>query len=1651
MSATDSLASGTYEVLRSRLRESANELRSRFTQLNQARSEVFGNIETKLIATTHVTTGNNSVPRDLIAIHDTLLLGVNVQFGLRTDIAPQDIFAHFRVGKEHAHELTLDAISDPNFQRDFEELYRYYKSTTFLRFYRTGTFFYMVFQIGKTVDDFKAFKWSIESDRLIYVDGRSASEVRLPQQVSFQWKRVTRDQHRTGLHPHISINDIIFVECVGGDLTIKIEDNTSSGSGIYAEPVENADQTLDDAEIYYSILGNLVLLKIKPYQEQSFRYFVYSVKQRNVLRIDAIAESCILLPDDHGIIFPKGFVLQTGAHKSFDHGLDKLRFHRMIAAPNGEDYLYLFFDPNSGTYVHLRYNLIRQEVDTPLICHGQAFFDDGRMITIRSSDQAAKHHAVQIWQTPFVGPNYQVAVATDSLLYKIGNRELVRAMAECQELLQVIDKDESYSDLYADLQKRATDILDSYFWIDREETFKFSEPIRQIRSAAEAAIEEYEKVTRVRQDTQLAFAKTETAVKEVCLRVDRERFESVEAFVKALAELRSARGDVISLKERKYVDLDAVAALETQVIEATEKLGRRTVEFLLRDAALKPYADKIDAAAKSTATIQGGREGRELQKKLDEINNELNLLVETVSQLQVEDVTQRTKIVDPIGDLFGSLNRVRSQLATRTRELLSGEMEADFASQNKLLDQAVAAAIDSADSPQRIDDSLAAVILQIEELESQFAEFDELLERLETKRNEIIAAFDSKRAALLEQRSQKAERIFAAAGRILDSILARALRTDDEKALQAFLAADPMVAKVRQLSEQLNALGDSVRMEDVLTRLKSIGDDAVRQLRDRRDLFGSSGDTIRLGKHAFVVNRQPIELTIISKDESLYIHITGTQFYEPIRSPELDAARDLWSQPLRSESSKVYRGEFLAYDLFTRFVLKKEALHVASTDSWIDAAEFQKSNFEEQTRIVRELMQSRHSEGYQRGVHDADVAKILSTVMRMHDELGILRFSPSVRGRADYAWFDAVPADKRAPIEKWIGSHRKVSDILKKTPQSIHYAKAVAVLLKTYASKIVQPSLRKDAAQYLFIRLFKSEANRLTDEASKFIPMASSIGTSIARQLMEYLPSDEYSALRHAIATAHEQPENAWITALAAIDGYLAERQTSSEHRLEELADYRCEVASLLLVASDASILPLNESSAAIELTEMLGDHARISNGTLILRYHEFIERLEAYATEDLPRFDQLTSTKHAVLLAKSKEFGVEEFRSKVLTSFVRNRLIDTVYLPLIGDNLAKQMGTAGENKRSDRMGLLLLVSPPGYGKTTLMEYVANRLGLVFMKINGPAIGHAVTSLDPSEAKNAAAREEVERMNLAFEMGDNVMLYLDDIQHCHPELLQKFISLCDGTRRIEGVWRGEAKTYDLRGRKFVVVMAGNPYTESGDRFQIPDMLANRADVYNLGEMIGNSEEAFELSYLENALTSNAALQPLTRASTEDQMKVYNAVNRKSQDPIDLESNIGPDQLRDIASVLSKLLVVRDVVLKVNRQYIRSAAQNDAYRTEPPFKLQGSYRNMNRIAEKLMPIMNDEELMSVILATYEQDVQTLTKDAEANWLKFKELLEIQTPEDKTRWEEIKYAFVESSKLAGIDGEDRAAQMLKTLQGLRDGLESIRKVIAKGVGE
>jgi MoxR-like ATPase len=407
----------------------------------------------------------------------------------------------------------------------------------------------------------------------------------------------------------------------------------------------------------------------------------------------------------------------------------------------------------------------------------------------------------------------------------------------------------------------------------------------------------------------------------------------------------------------------------------------------------------------------------------------------------------------------------------------------------------------------------------------------------------------------------------------------------------------------------------------------------------------------------------------------------------------------------------------------------------------------------------------------------------------------------------------------------------------------------------------------------------------------------------------------------------------------------------------------------------------------------------------------------------------------------------LEEFKPRVMSAFVRNRLINEVYLPMVGDNLAKQMGTAGSDTRTDRMGLLLLISPPGYGKTTLMEYIGNRLGLTFMKINGPALGHNVTSLDPNDAPNASAAEEVEKLNLALEMGDNVMIYLDDIQHTHPEFLQKFISLCDGQRKIEGVYNGKAKTYDLRGKKVAVVMAGNPYTESGGKFQIPDMLANRADTYNLGDILGDHEEAFKVSFVENCLTSNSVLSKLASKSQKDVYAALAIAETGSSDGVDFEGNYTPAEIEEFAQTLKRLLRVRDTILRVNMEYIRSAAQEDAYRIEPPFKLQGSYRNMARIAEKVLPLMTMEEVEALVIDHYENESQTLTTGAESNLLKFKEMEGILTEEEAARWAQIKKDFGKQ-KLLGAGGEnDPVARVVAQMSQFNDGLDAISEGISR----
>ena len=1467
------LESGTYEIIRNRLSGYGKELSERLNKLNDDRKAVFGAIETALLSTERITTQNNCVPRDMAAIGSKFLFGYNVHIGLKTETDLADVFAVYELRDQTFHELDLDLIRDERFVKEFKDVYRYYKNATFAKFFTKGPHLYMVMRVGKSVTDIKTFKWLMQGDTLTYMDSRSDHEVRYPPQHEFEWQRTHRDLHQSGLHPHISIEDRVFVETVGGDLTIKIENNTDSGEGIYSEPVDDPDQTLDDAEVYYASIGNVILLKIRPYQEQSYRYFVYNEKIQRAIRLDNIEHACVLLPDGHGLIFANGYYLQTGEYKTFDSTPTGLMFERRIPAPNGEDSLYVFYHRTHGEYVLLHYNLIAQQVDTPIICNGYTLFEAGELVCFRSQEEPQKHHAVQLWQTPYVGEDYNPPTQSDSYLNKIGNKDIVRAMAECHEVLALIDKEDTYANLYVDISKEASDVLDSYFWVKRDDTHRLDEPLANIKEAAAAAVEEFDKVVRVKQNTAEQTKRVRNQTEEILGAVTHRRYEHINDFVQSLADLRSVRGEIISLRELRYADEPLIESLETQVVEQTDRLSHRCVEFLLNPNALQPYVDKVKHEQAGIQHLTKVADAKAVEEEIASSATELEMLIEIVSNLKIDDATQRTAIIDNISTIFATVNQARAALKKKTHELASVEGVAEFNSQLKLLNQSVVNYLDICDTPDKCEEFLTKVMIQLEELEGRFAEFDEFIVQLSEKRDEVYNAFESRKLALIEARNKRANALAAAADRILKGIKNRVEQFESVNDINSYFASDLMIEKVRDICEQLDELDDSVKVDDIQSRLKTVREDAVRQLKDRQELYVDGQNVIKLGTHQFSVNVQQLDLTTVLRDGAFNLHLTGTNFFEEIADAILAESKAVWDQDVVSENRDVYRGEYLAYKILTTLGERRGASPPSEDEDAESTtlADLRALDDDALVAFVARFMGPRYSEGYVKGVHDHDAARLLRGLIEMQATIGLLRFHTRARAMGTVFWEYFGNLQRKALMAAKLQGMGAISQVFPAGTGHDVYVAQLREMLTEFAEQfeLFEPGLIDEAAEYLFHELAAADATHKQFTISR---TAANVCEAFQSHLKQFGHDKRFA---DSVKSVESSPEARFRLARNWVRAFL----TESSSRLGHETDYADEVATVLL-RDKIDTQSIVDASVEQTVEGLSGTHPSIENGNYRLHFTRFTTKLDRYEKTIVPLFHEFQDRKKDIVESAREEMKLEEFKPRVLTSFVRNRLLDTVYLPLIGDNLAKQVGAAGEGKRTDRMGLLLLISPPGYGKTTLMEYIANRLGIIFMKINGPAIGHQVTSLDPDEAPNAAAREEVNKLNLALEMGDNVMIYLDDIQHCNPEFLQKFISLCDATRKIEGVYKGKTRTYDLRGRKVAVVMAGNPYTESGEKFQIPDMLSNRADIYNLGEIIGEAADAFEMSYLENCLTSNPALNNLATRSQKDVYAVIKMAQAK---------------------------------------------------------------------------------------------------------------------------------------------------------------------------
>jgi hypothetical protein len=105
--------------------------------------------------------------------------------------------------------------------------------------------------------------------------------------------------------------------------------------------------------------------------------------------------------------------------------------------------------------------------------------------------------------------------------------------------------------------------------------------------------------------------------------------------------------------------------------------------------------------------------------------------------------------------------------------------------------------------------------------------------------------------------------------------------------------------------------------------------------------------------------------------------------------------------------------------------------------------------------------------------------------------------------------------------------------------------------------------------------------------------------------------------------------------------------------------------------------------------------------------------------------------------------------------------------------------------------------------------------------------------------------------------------------------------------------------------------------------------------------------------------------------------------------------------------------------------------------------------MNRIAEKVVGVMNDDELDALIMTNYQNDAQTLTTGTESNLLKFKELTLQLTPAEAARWEDIKRVYCRNVQLRGVGDDAKFGQVILQLTNFAESLDVIKNSLKSGV--
>lgn len=1194
--------SGAYEVLLKRLRDLGSGLSHSVDALNERRLKEFGSSRMEVLGRVGIRTENNCLSRDLVRVGEHLLFGYNALPGLNVKTRIEDVFGLYRlIENEEGYEaqaLALEGswVDDPVFRKDFEELYTYYRAARLLELTVDDNRLLACFQVGERIDDIRVFRWTLDKggEQIRYIDNRGEADIAPASPYDFEWIAVTREMIVSDRFPRISILDSVYIQLDAGDLTLKIEDSSGSGKVLYRQALLEKNQSLPDLQVAFARLGNLLLLKVRPYKEEHHQYLVFNMLMRSFVRIDDISQACRQLPEEHGIVFPGGMYLQNGDYKKFDACVAGMQFKRRVRSPNGEDVLYIFYDALSGRSALFTYNTIKRQLQPPLFAHGYARLEDGRMVTFSAQEQPTRNHPMQIWQTPFYTDDHVARQSlSNSFLGRIGNADLVRGISSLYDLVRETRATDMTAARFALIARQVRGLFDTCHWLAHESTAQMAAALRDIGQTGESIAEEFEKVEHTRRRSAQTLEDARQRHSTLSGLLGGQVRHGIGDFVDQLNAITELRGHLLTIRDQRYIDVPAIDALEQNLREQFELISVEAADFVDQPEALQPYSRRIEALHEQVQTAVNAIDLEQPLAGLAETATNLDLLSDLANSLSIEDAARRTRMVQAISHVFAQMNQATAHAKSHRQALNASEAMAQFAARFQLFSQGITHALGLASTPEACDEQLSRLLIQVEELESRFGEHQSFLNDIMLKREELLEAFEQQRQTLLDTRQRQTQALQDAAHRILTSLPRRVATFTSSEQLNAFFAADPQVLKLRELASRLRDLDDSVKADDLDARLKALRDQTFRSQRDKNDIFDSSGKLLKLGpRHCFSINTQALDLALLPRDDALWIHITGTEFFERLDDEAVPAMRRYFNASVESESDTVYRGEYLAWQIL-------EA-----------GGELSQMSRDALEQHIRSFCTPLYKEGYEKGIHDHDAALILQQLMPCMADAGLLQFSPQARALALIAWH--LPGSFEEQVKAWPRLARSAEGVRRLFNHHDALADVrddIAVVLQDYGTTTglpISPQILSESADYLLSVL--SQDN--------FVFEVSGHAWTIVGALDQRLDAERCGhELSDVVESMADDLPGQWSVARHWVEGLCQELQPSV------LIHYAPEaVALLLLRMAGKPPLRIRAASLSFQVDGLLGDHPKIKDGSLPILLDDFFTRLREHREVFVPQ-----------------------------------------------------------------------------------------------------------------------------------------------------------------------------------------------------------------------------------------------------------------------------------------------------------------------------------------------------------------------------------------------------------------------------------------------